>query len=81
MSTYTTEQLIALVTEHVPAKHWDDAMVMSAELSFKAGLDISIDLLRPLEDVLVERDEHQNALASASSGRFNNRGGRGSYSL
>ena len=81
MNIYTTEQLIALVTTHVPAKHWGDAMVMSIELSFKAGLEIPIEQLRPLEDILIERDEFQNALAFSSSGRSTNRSGRGSYGL
>ena len=81
MNTYTTEQLIALVTAHVPPRHWGDAMVMSIELSFKAGLEIPIEQLRPLEDILVERDEYQNALAFTSAGRSFNRSGRGSYGL
>ena len=81
MNTYTIEQLIALVTAHVPPRYWGDAMVMSIELSFKAGLEIPIEQLRPLEDILVERDEYQNALAFTSAGRSTNRSGRGSYGL
>ena len=81
MKNYTTEELIVLVTEHVPPRHWADAMIMSVEISIKTGLDIPIEQLRPLEDILIERDEHQNALAFSSSGRSTNRSDRGSYGL